>query len=334
MGHCGRDPEGSGAGCGRCCHRRALSAGQRQDHHHRCGARAPASRSGPAKISPTGGGGPICQPRLGRWAGAFLLISTTRNYLEGALTATEIWSPITSYYDNLAAPNSGLMYANTPWSGHYEVQGTIWATAHTTQFAQPGWQYLDSASGYLPENGSYVALRSPDKKDWSVVLETIDAHAPQTVAFHLAGGLAAKDIHVWETNNSRTFEHVADLKPADGSFEYSFDPDSLYSLTTTTGQGKGSAQPPPSEAFPFPYADDFEKTSPGRAPKYLSDQDGAFEVHAMRWPAGPMPGASDYREADSMGSACRIRLPLRAARRGRITAFPPMCTLFQSPLRW
>jgi hypothetical protein len=35
------------------------------------------------------------------------------NYLKGSFSATEIWSPITSYYDILAAPNSGLMYANT-----------------------------------------------------------------------------------------------------------------------------------------------------------------------------------------------------------------------------
>ncbi|HEY1753957.1 MAG TPA: hypothetical protein VGG72_01080, partial [Bryobacteraceae bacterium] len=77
------------------------------------------------------------------------------NYLQGHFTKTEIWSPVTSYYDILAAPNSGLMYANTPWSGHYDVQGAIWATAHTTQFAEPGWRYLDNASGQLSP-GSYV----------------------------------------------------------------------------------------------------------------------------------------------------------------------------------
>jgi hypothetical protein len=93
------------------------------------------------------------------------------------------------------------MYANTPWSGHYSVKGTIWATAHTTQFAQPGWQYLDSASGNLPDKGSYVSLRSPDTKDWSVVLETIDAKSAQKVTFRLTGGLNADVVHVWETNN-------------------------------------------------------------------------------------------------------------------------------------
>ena len=234
---------------------------------------------------PNGGSGPFVS-RDWPIGGRILAHLYNRNYLEGSLTATEIWSPITSYYDTLAAPNSGLMYANTPWSGHYDVQGTIWATAHTTQFAQPGWQYLDSSSGHLPEKGSYVALRSPDAKDWSVILETIDAKHPQIVSFRLTGGLAAKKVHIWETNNSRTFEHVADVKPVHDTWSYTFDPDSLYSLTTTTGQGKGAARPPAAKPFPFPYVDDFDKTPLGHTAKYLSDQDGAFEVRYCKGRSG------------------------------------------------
>jgi len=202
-----------------------------------------------------------------------------RNYLEGSFAATEIWSPVTSYYDILAAPNSGLMYANTPWSGHYDVQGAIWATAHTTQFAKPGWQYMDASSGYLPEKGSYVALKSPRGNDWSVIVETIDAKSPQRIQFDLSGGLADSIVHVWETNSTKTFEHVADVRPKGNAFGYTFDPDSLYSLTTTTGQAKGTAVPPPEARFPFPYREDFETTSISRAPRFLADQDGAFEVH-------------------------------------------------------
>jgi O-glycosyl hydrolase len=226
---------------------------------------------------PNDGGGPFVS-RDWPIGGRILAHYYNQNYLLGAMTATEIWSPVTSYYDNLAAPNSGLMYANTPWSGHYDVQSTIWVTAHTTQFAQPGWQYLDSGSGFLPDKGSYVALRSGDKRNWSVVLETIDAKQPQTVTFRLAGGLATTEVHIWVTNSTHIFEKAASIKPVDGAFEYTFQPESLYSLTTTTGQGKGTAQPPPSAAFPFPYEDDFEKVSLGHSPRYLSDQDGAFEV--------------------------------------------------------
>ena len=222
-------------------------------------------------------------PVVGRdWSsgGRILAHLYNQNYLEGALTATEIWSPVTSYYDNLAAPNSGLMCANTPWSGHYNVQAAIWATAHTTQFAQPGWRYLDSSSGELPDKGSYVTLCSPDRKNWSVVIETAHASGPQTARFRIESGLVQSDVYVWETNDTHIFERVSVIHPVNGVFTYTFDPESLYSLTTTTGQGKGAATPPPPRAFPMPYSDGFDQTATNGTPKYLSDQDGAFEAHA------------------------------------------------------
>ena len=228
---------------------------------------------------PNGGSGPFVN-RDWPVGGRILAHLYNQNYLEGSLTSTEIWSPITSYYDNLAAPNSGLMYANTPWSGHYVVQGTIWATAHTTQFAQPGWQYLDSSSGNLPEKGSYVSLRSPDHKNWSVVLETVHAAQSQTIRFTIKGGLASSDVYVWETNDTHVLEKVATVHPVNGAFTYTFDPESLYSLTTTTGQGKGKAVPPPPGAFPMPYSESFDRTAGNHSPRYLADQDGAFEVRA------------------------------------------------------
>ena len=200
------------------------------------------------------------------------------NYLEGHFTKTEIWSPVTSYYDILAAPNSGLMYANTPWSGHYDVQGAIWATAHTTQFADPGWHYLQNASGQLTP-GSYVTLAAPNGHDWSMVVETINSKQPTRMTVVIKGPLGRDALHVWETNQKRTFEHVGDIAPHDGSFVYTFEPDSLYTITTTVGQHKGTAVPPPSKPFPLPYRDSFEKTPLLRSAAYLSDQDGAYEVH-------------------------------------------------------
>lgn len=203
-----------------------------------------------------------------------------RNYIEDRITATEIWSPITSYYDNLPAPRSGLMTANTPWSGHYDVDPMIWVTAHTTQFAQPGWRYIDSACALLKDGGSYVTLKSPTGGDYSVVIETVQAAAPQEVTFRVSGGLSTGAVHVWETNADKTFEHVGDVTPQNGSYSLTLDPDSLYSITTTTGQHKGAAVAPPAAPFPFPYTENFESTKDGQSPKYLSDQDGAFEV----WP--------------------------------------------------
>lgn len=227
---------------------------------------------------PNPGGGPFVS-RDWPIGGRILAHLYNNNYLEGRLTATEIWSPITSYYDILAAPNSGLMYANTPWSGHYDVQGTIWATAHTTQFTQVGWQYLDASSGTMPEHGTYVTLRSPDSRDFSTIVETIDAKSPQTLTYTLAGGLSARTVRVWETNSTHTFEHVANIEVHHGAFTYTFDPDSLYTLTTLTTGGRGGAMPPPAAAFPMPYTDDFEHTPLSRTARFLADQDGAFEAH-------------------------------------------------------
>ncbi len=166
------------------------------------------------------------------------------------------------------------------------MQGAIWATAHTTQFAQPGWQYLNSARGYLPGGGDYVALKSSNGKDWSIILQTIDAKSAQRADFRITGGLQADTVHIWETNSRKTFEHVADVTASNGSFSYTFDPDSLYSLTTTTGQHKGTATPPPSADFPFPWHANFSAVPLHGTPAFLSDQDGAFQVEACNGRAG------------------------------------------------
>ena len=214
------------------------------------------------------------------WAGACSLAKAlNRNYITGRMTKTVVWSLITAYYDSLPAPGSGPIKANTPWSGHYEIHPTLWIIAHTTQFAQPGWQYLDDACGLMPGGGSYVCLRSPDASgDYSVIIETVDAKTPQAFSFCAAGGLAAGPLHVWRSNQRSQFDRQGNILPTNGSFTMILEPGSVYSLTTTAGQQKGAARIPPPARFPLPYRDDFESYRTGRTPKYFSDQGGAFEA--------------------------------------------------------
>jgi galactosylceramidase len=219
-------------------------------------------------------------PWKGNWAGAGALAKLyNRNYLEGRMTKTIIWSPITAYYDNLPLPGSGVMKANTPWSGHYTVQPALWATAHTTQFAEPGWTYLaGAAEGLLPTGGSYVTLKSPNGADFSVIIETIDAQETQTVTFRITGGLAAAPLHVWRTLPSEHFARLPDLVPQAGVAALDLAPGAIYSLTTTTGQTKGDDAGAPAAPFPVPYAEHFESYPTGATPRYFSDQAGIFEV--------------------------------------------------------
>ncbi len=54
------------------------------------------------------------------------------------MTMTLAWDAIASWYDWLPFSGDGLMFAEEPWSGYYKVPEAIWATAHTTQFTEPG----------------------------------------------------------------------------------------------------------------------------------------------------------------------------------------------------
>jgi galactosylceramidase len=230
------------------------------------------------------------------WSGAMKLARMyNRNYILGRMTETEIWSPITSYYDILAAPNSGLMKANTPWSGSYVISPQIWITAHTTQFAAPGWSYLEGgASALLPGGGSLVTFESTNHSDFSIVLETSDAANPQTFTFHLTNGLSSGAVHVWQTTQTSQFVNVAQLSPSRGMFSFTFQPGCIYTLTTTADQNKGGATSPPPAPFPLPFKDDFENYIPGRTPKYFSDQAGTFET---------------LTRADGLGQCLRQVLP-------------------------
>ncbi len=248
-------------------------------HYPRCKSTPAALQNGLPLWSSEDG------PWSGEWNAAFtgshtpLQVTYNQNYITGRMTKTEIWSPVTGYYDNLPLPGSGLMRANTPWSGHYDVQPALWVTAHTTQFAKPGWKYLDSACLALPGGGSCVTLAAPGAKDYSIIIETQAAKEPQTLRFKLAGGLSHQTLHVWHTDARRQFQQLDVIVAKDATnWQFTVEPDSVYSLTTTAGQRKGGAVPPPWAPFPPRYQEDFASYPPGSTPKYWSDYAGVFEV--------------------------------------------------------
>lgn len=211
-----------------------------------------------------------------------------RGYIDGKMTAYINWPLIASIYNNLPYNTVGLMVANQPWSGYYSVGKQLWVTAHTTQFTQHGWQYIDSACGYLggsDANGSYVTLKSTNGSDYSVIIETVDATASQTATFNVTNGLSTGTVHVWATNlNSANasdyFVQQTAITPASGSYTVTLQPGYIYTLSTTTGQGKGTIVSPPPAALGLPYSENFEGYSVGQEARYFADQNGAFEIAA------------------------------------------------------
>ncbi|MGO8946501.1 MAG: RICIN domain-containing protein, partial [Ktedonobacterales bacterium] len=211
-----------------------------------------------------------------------------RGYIDGEMTAFINWPLIAAIYPNLPYDTCGLMVASEPWSGNYSVGKQTWVTAHTTQFTQPGWQYIASACGYLGSssaNGSYVTLKSTNGSDYSVIIETVDATASQTASFQVSNGLSTGTVYVWATNlnsssSSSYFVQQSSIIPSGGAYSLTLQPGYIYTLSTTTGQGKGTVIGPPRTAMSLPYSDNFESYTIGQEALYFSDQNGAFEIVA------------------------------------------------------
>ncbi|MFC1890477.1 galactosylceramidase [Thermodesulfobacteriota bacterium] len=210
-----------------------------------------------------------------------------RQYIDGRYTAFISWPLISACSDQTAyGGGQGLVEAREPWSGSWRVRPKLWTLAHTTRFTQPGWQYLDSASGYLadePAPGSYVTLLSPEGSDFTIVVETSTAEAALDVALVLEEGLPEKALQVCvsdllSADESDHFVALCTAEPTDRMVKLTLEPHSLYTLTTITNEAKGETTIPEQAPFPLPYDNDFEADEPGREARYLANQNGVFVV--------------------------------------------------------
>jgi len=211
-----------------------------------------------------------------------------RGYIDAKMTAYINWPMIASLPPGLPFPTTGLMVAPQPWSGQYSDGKSLWVQAHWNQFAQPGWQFVDSASGYLSGNrniGSYVTLKSPGTTNYSTIIETTHATATESFTATVTGGLPTGSLRVWSSNlNSDNpadwFVRQSDVTPVNGTWSLTLQPGRIYSISTTTGQGKGTASGGSVSAFPLPHNDNFDSYAVGREARYLADQHGSFETSA------------------------------------------------------
>jgi hypothetical protein len=228
----------------------------------------------------------------------------TREYIDARVTGVLAWPALISMPAAvLRHADRGLLTADQPWSGSYDVNAMTWAVAHITQFASPptaanpgGWKYLSSASGYLQgrrANGSYVTLLRGTRNQWSAIIETTGGvTGTQRASFTVSGGkaLAGRTVHVWSSNFSggagpaQWFVRGPDITPVNGKFSLTIKPGHVYSLTTTSGQGKGSAVSPPAADLRLPYRN---RLSAGRdEPAMLAAEDGSFELARCNGPGG------------------------------------------------
>lgn len=220
--------------------------------------------------------------------GSAMIRSVIRGYIDAKLTGHIHWPMVTTQPPGLYYLDRGLIWAAQPRSGYYIPLAMLGAIAAVTQFTRPGWIHIDSACGYLGgnrANGSYLALRAPDAKAWSLIAETTTATAQQNLTVTIEGGLPGGTVHVWRTspasaNPADWLLHCADITlDANGSFTFSCLAGYIYSFTSTTSQGIMTPPIPARQPFQLPYADGWTRAAPatGTMPPYLAPQDGSFE---------------------------------------------------------
>lgn len=206
------------------------------------------------------------------------------NYIVSGATRVVNWYDIAAVYPlEPYSCDPAMLLAREPWSGHYEVREALWGYAHYGQFTQLGWRYVDTACRLLPGGGSVVTLRDPATGDYSIIAETKEAQAPQTLEFSVGRGLSKNDLCVWRSTPDELFSRQQDISPRRGRLRITLEPGAVYSFSTTRGQQHGAfAGIPSPAAFPMPYADDFEAygqpADHGYLPRYTADLIGAFEL--------------------------------------------------------
>jgi galactosylceramidase len=206
-----------------------------------------------------------------------------QNYVQSRVTKTVYWYLVSAFYPIEPFYNVTMALASNPWSGAYAINPALWAYAHITQFADPGWQFLDNASGTLAGGGDYATLLSPTKTDFSIILDTGGASATQSVTFVLADGLSAASVDVWRSDASAQFQQQTAIPVSGGSFTVDLEANAIYSITSTKGQTKGTAPTSPTpQTFPFPYYENYDHygdlKSVGYRPYYHADIAATFEL--------------------------------------------------------
>lgn len=205
---------------------------------------------------------------------AYKIISS---YVTGNMVQYVMHPIIEAIYDNVPYTCKGILVASHPWSGHYQVEPSLWVTAHFTQFTKPGWEYVDSACT-VSKAISSLTLRDPKTGDYSIILLNMSEDS-ETVIIDF-NSIDVDSLYLWTTSEKEQFVEREKCKRENGVFTLTLEKKSICTLTTTTGQKKGEPKNriPSSTSFPLPYFDDFSSYESGKQPLYTVDQSGAFEV--------------------------------------------------------
>lgn len=233
-------------------------------------------------------------------------------YPNGKMTLYEYQPVISAYYDGACYCQKQLISACDPWSGYYMLDSGFYMSLHFSQFIQKGWAFVDSgcfSDGQKGGDGhaivdavySYMTATDTETGDYSTVI-TNTTSQPIEYTFKVSGlDKASSNVGVWETRgpdsidgsyDENYFKKTEDISPTANGSEYSYTvtvkPNSIVTVSTVSPERTEYKNTDESErsVLKLPYSDDFEYagyaedylSSRGNAPRYTTDEGGAFEV--------------------------------------------------------
>lgn len=224
----------------------------------------------------------------------------------GGMTLYEFQPAVAAYYDGVNYCHKQLITANTPWSGHFIIDNGYYMALHFTRFIKKGWTFIQSGGfsdaqvggdGHALVNAvySYVTAADLHTGDYSTIIANTTSDPIDYTFSLLHMPDPSRSITVWESNKDGYLQKVQTLRPigqADGSYTYTVTirPYTLATVSTLVSDGVDqtllAAAGDTDQLLKLPYTDNFRYADypadylarRGGAPRYMTDEGGAFEV--------------------------------------------------------
>ena len=240
-------------------------------------------------------GKPLWASELGHMDGntgaADMIRAIINGYDQADLTGFLTWPLVSSMPQILPKSNYGLVNADQPWNGGYDVNEMTWAIGQFTQFTAPGWHYINGANKNLASSGSFNTLESPNHADWSLIAQTSNADQAQGITVNIAGGLRHDRVNVWATNleggPAAAMLREPVITPSGHSFTYTLKPGYVYTFSTLSALNaantrKGTAVNHADGTLGLPYSASLTIPASsalpvGQMPAYFAPQIGSFQ---------------------------------------------------------
>lgn len=230
--------------------------------------------------------------------------------------ATISWYLLGAFARGMDYDSDGVIRAEWPSSGHWEVTPMLWMTMHWTLFTEPGWSILSCPTPQctLAGGGNYIALAAPSNAEMTIIVETFQHKTSQCIRKdpknfpeiaptqivtiilpeELKGTARAarKEFEVFRSctgwrypaNDDDYMIKLSNIAAsAAGNITFTATRDCYYTLTTVTGKKKpvlpsASTLTVRPAAFPLPFSEDFEGRTVGSEAPFFGDQEGKWET--------------------------------------------------------